>query len=90
MGAIHAGGNTKGRVTENVACEDIDGPENDDQDSRGDDDAPEGYAKRFLACGFFIQIPKDRDADNNHCDPKSNETGRRGVERPVPRNIIAK
>lgn len=87
--SIHAGRNTPGGVTKDVAREDVEGPENDDQDAGGDDDAPKGHAERFLACGLFVKVSKDGNADDDHRHAKSDEARRRRVERPAPSNIIA-
>ena len=66
MHAHLPGGDAQGFGTEPVAREDVDGAEDADEDSRGDDDAPEGDSQGVFRGGGFVEVAEDEDAVDDH------------------------
>ena len=66
MSANLARGDALLLVSEDVACEEIYDAKDDNHDATGNDNLPEGGAQRFLACGLFVQVAKDGDAEDYH------------------------
>ena len=61
-----ARGNALLFVPEDVACEEVHDAEDDNHDTAGNDNLPEGGAQGFLTCGLFVQVSEDGDAKNYH------------------------
>lgn len=75
VGTHHAGGESELPAAKDVACEEVDNAKDEGKNARGDDDAPVVSAKRFLARGLLVEIAEDADADDNHREPESDESG---------------
>jgi len=65
----------------------VDPTEDEDDDARGNHDAPEGQAQRFLAGRWLIQVAEHVDAKHDHGHRKRDEAVQRTKQRPVASEV---
>lgn len=49
-------------------CDQIQPAQDEDEDARRDDYAPELQAERLLTGSFFVEVAKHVDAEDDHCE----------------------
>lgn len=64
--ALHA-------VAEDVGRNEVDPAHDEDDDTRSDNDAPEGKAERFLVGSFFVEIAEHVDTQDEHGEGEGDE-----------------
>ena len=83
VGANLAGSDALAAVAEDVACYQVHPAQDEYEDARCDDQAPEGKAERLLAGDFFVEVAEHVDSQNDHCQSQSNESVSWTEQRPV-------
>lgn len=88
-GTDAAGGDVAGAVAEDEAGNDVEETNDNAQDTRSDEQAPEWHAQGLLACGFLVHVSEHVESDGHHGAAQRDETMRRTQQRPVAGKEVA-
>ena len=83
LGADEARGDVTGVVAEDVAGDDVEDADDDCEDARGNEETPEGEAKRVLAGGFLVHVAEHVESEDGRGASKSDEAMGRTKQGPV-------
>lgn len=67
------GGDTLAAVAEDVTCYQVHPAQDEDEDARCDDQAPESETERLLAGDLLVEVAEHVDSQYDHCKSQSNE-----------------
>lgn len=82
-GAYHASSDLTRLVAEDEAGDDVEEANDNGQDTRSDEQAPERQSERLLARGLLVHVTEHVESNHHHCATQRDETMRRTQERPV-------